>query len=95
MKINVEQIEPIIITGDKRQRIEGVTTIEPKLLREISGANAGVENILKTLAGVSGNNELSSQYNVRGGNFDENLVYVNDIEVYRPFCRFRRYSTWF
>ena len=35
--------------------------------------------------GVTSNNELSSQYRVRGGNFDENLVYVNDIEVYRPF----------
>ena len=56
-----------------------------KCLRKIPGGNAGVENILKTLAGVSGNNELSSQYNVRGGNFDENLVYVNEIEVYRPF----------
>ena len=55
------------------------------MLRKIPGGNAGVENILKTLAGVSGNNELSSQYNVRGGNFDENLVYVNEIEVYRPF----------
>ena len=38
-----------------------------------------------TLPGVSNNNELSTQYNVRGGNFDENLVYVNGIEIYRPF----------
>ena len=38
-----------------------------------------------TFAGVNNNNELSTQYNVRGGNFDENLVYVNGIEVYRPF----------
>ncbi|MDG2151471.1 MAG: TonB-dependent receptor plug domain-containing protein, partial [Polaribacter sp.] len=42
-------------------------------------------NILMTLPGVNNNNELSTQYNVRGGNFDENLVYVNGIEVYRPF----------
>ena len=49
------------------------------------GANAGVENLLMTFAGVNNNNELSTQYNVRGGNFDENLVYVNGIEVYRPF----------
>ncbi len=80
-----EQLGTIVITGNKRQRIEGVTTISPKMLRKIPGGNAGVENILKTLASVSGNNELSSQYNVRGGNFDENLVYVNEIEVYRPF----------
>src|SRR5699024_1467714 len=46
---------------------------------------AGVENLLKSLPGVSGNDELSTQYSVRGGNFDENLVYVNEIEVYRPF----------
>jgi hypothetical protein len=44
-----------------------------------------VETIIKSQAGVSSNNELSSQYSVRGGNFDENLVYVNDIEIYRPF----------
>ena len=44
-----------------------------------------VEAIIKSQAGVSSNNELSSQYSVRGGNFDENLVYVNDIEIYRPF----------
>ncbi len=85
LKYNQEQLGTVIITGDKRKRIEGITTIAPKMLRKIPGGNAGVENILKTLAGVSGNNELSSQYNVRGGNFDENLVYVNGIEVYRPF----------
>ena len=37
------------------------------------------------MPGVVSNNELSSQYSVRGGNYDENLVYVNDIEIYRPF----------
>jgi hypothetical protein len=42
------------------------------------------ESFLKNLPGVSGNNELSSQYSVRGGNFDENLIYLNDIEIYRP-----------
>jgi hypothetical protein len=43
----------------------------------------------KTLPGVNSNNELSTQYAVRGGNYDENLVYVNEIEVYRPFSSFR------
>lgn len=47
-------------------------------------SNGAVEQILKTLPGVSSNNELSSQYSVRGGNFDENLVYINEIEIYRP-----------
>jgi hypothetical protein len=85
LNYNYEQLGTVIIKGEKRERIEGITTIAPKILRKIPGGNAGVENILKTLAGVNGNNELSSQYNVRGGNFDENLVYVNEIEVYRPF----------
>ena len=46
--------------------------------------NGGIENIIKQMPGVASNNELSSQYSVRGGNFDENLVYVNNIEVYKP-----------
>ena len=44
-----------------------------------------VEEMIQTQAGVSTHNELSSQYNVRGGSFDENSVYINNIEVYRPF----------
>lgn len=60
--------------------------IDPKLVSSLPGASSGgVEALIKTLPGVSSNNELSSQYSVRGGNFDENLVYVNDIEIYRPF----------
>ena len=55
------------------------------VVKNVIGPNAGVENILMTLPGVNNNNELSTQYNVRGGNFDENLVYVNGIEIYRPF----------
>ncbi|MCG2610520.1 TonB-dependent receptor [Flavobacterium sp. SM15] len=80
-----EQLEGVVVSGNKRKRVEGITTIEPKTIRLIPGANAGVENILKTLPGVYSNNELSTQYAVRGGNYDENLVYVNEIEVYRPF----------
>ncbi len=80
-----EQMGEVIITSENRKRVEGVTTIEPEILRKIPGANAGIENILKTLPGVNSNNELSTQYAVRGGNYDENLVYVNEIEVYRPF----------
>ena len=85
MDINVEQISTVVLSGRKRKDVEGIVTIEPEAIRKIPGANAGVENLLKTLPGVSGNNELSTQYSVRGGNFDENLVYVNGIEVYRPF----------
>ncbi|RTY72964.1 TonB-dependent receptor [Flavobacterium sp. LS1R10] len=80
-----EQMGEVIITTNNRKQIQGITTIEPEMIRKIPGANAGVENILKTLPGVNSNNELSTQYAVRGGNYDENLVYVNEIEVYRPF----------
>ena len=80
-----ELLGEVIITSGNRKRVEGITAIDPIVIRQIPGANAGVENILKTLPGVNSNNELSTQYSVRGGNYDENLVYVNEIEVYRPF----------
>ena len=80
-----EQMGELVIVKNKRDRIEGIANIDPATIRKIPGANAGVENVLKTFAGVNGNNELSTQYSVRGGNYDENLVYVNEIEVYRPF----------
>ncbi|WP_298115438.1 TonB-dependent receptor plug domain-containing protein [Flavobacterium sp.] len=79
-----EQIDDVIITNNKR-RVQGIISIDPEVIRKIPGANAGVESILKTFAGVNNNNELSSGYNVRGGNYDENLVYVNEVEIYRPF----------
>ena len=85
MSISVEQIATIIISGKRQNEVEGITTLNPETIRKIPGANAGVENLLMTLPGVSNNNELSTQYAVRGGNYDENLVYVNDIEIYRPF----------
>lgn len=85
MSQSIEQIATIVITGKRQHDVQGVTTLNPETIRKIPGANAGVENLLMTLPGVSNNNELSTQYAVRGGNFDENLVYVNDIEIYRPF----------
>ncbi len=85
MKLDVIQIGGVEVTPTGKKKAQGITTISSDLVQKIPGANAGVENILKLLPGVSFNNELSTQYNVRGGNFDENLVYVNGIEVYRPF----------
>ncbi|MBC7912998.1 MAG: carboxypeptidase-like regulatory domain-containing protein, partial [Pyrinomonadaceae bacterium] len=58
--------------------------IDAAKLQSLPSPSGNFESILKTLPGVSSNNELSSQYSVRGGNFDENLVYVNDVEIYRP-----------
>lgn len=62
-----------------------IVKVNPKSADKIPSLSGGVESLIKTLPGVSSSNELSSQYNVRGGNFDENLVYVNDVQVYRPF----------
>ena len=85
MKQDAVQISTVVLNGKKRKDVEGIITIAPDALIKIPGAQAGVENLLKTLPGVSSNNELSTQYSVRGGNYDENLIYVNGIEVYRPF----------
>ena len=84
LQIRTEKIEEVIIK-DERDKAEGITKIKKETIKILPGANQGVESVLKTLPGVNFNNELSTQYNVRGGSFDENLVYINGIEVYRPF----------
>lgn len=70
---------------DIKTRGSEIITLDPKIYNQIPSPTGNIEDIIKTQMGVSSNNELSSGYSVRGGNFDENLVYVNDIEVYRPF----------
>jgi len=70
---------------DEVLRDQNVTTLDKKNINIITGPTGGVEGLISTLAGVSTKNEMSSQYSVRGGNFDENLVYVNGFEIYRPF----------
>jgi hypothetical protein len=74
----------VLITDSSRKINRHMQTMNPHNFDDIPNVEGGIEGILKTLAGVSSNNELSSQYSVRGGNYDENLVYINDIEVYRP-----------
>ena len=76
---------PSIEVKDQQLRTNTFNRIDPRSITLIPSANAGVEDIIKTLPGVSSHNELSSTYSVRGGNYDENLVFVNDIEIYRPF----------
>ncbi|WP_028889500.1 TonB-dependent receptor [Tenacibaculum ovolyticum] len=83
-KFKSQELETVVLKNTKKEAA-GIIKISTNKVKNILGVNAGVENILMTLPGVSNNNELSTQYNVRGGNFDENLVYVNGIEVYRPF----------
>ncbi len=77
-------IGPVVVnqvrTGDF---IEGFPPVE---LNRIASTTGNFEDIIKVAGlGVSSNNELTANYNVRGGNYDENLIYVNGIEIYRPF----------
>lgn len=74
----------LVIEGRRERETPGLVFIRPKDAARFTGPSGNIENLLKTLSGVSGNNELSSGFNVRGGNYDENLIYVNDIEIYRP-----------
>jgi hypothetical protein len=82
---NAEGLQEVIIFNKNTRRVQGITSLEPETIKKIPGLNAGVENIIKLLGGTGGNDDLSSQYYVRGGNYDENLVYVNEVEIYRPF----------
>lgn len=77
------QLEEVVVKSDAARKEAGLVTINPKLSYTLPSAGGGIEAVIKTLVGS--NNELSSQYNVRGGNYDENLVYINDFEVYRPY----------
>lgn len=70
--------------AEKREEVS-MMTLDPRLSKVLPSPFGDFNRMLATLPGVVSNNELSSQYSVRGGNFDENLVYVNDMEIYRPF----------
>jgi len=80
----LDQVE-IIGADDAIRRQISITKIDPKAAKQIPSAFGDFTSVLATLPGVTSNNELSSTYSVRGGNFDENLVYVNGIPIYRPF----------
>lgn len=77
-----ERLQTVNIRGNSES---GYIRVDPKLTFQLPSPNGGVESLIKMMPGTSSTNELSSQYNVRGGNFDENLIYVNDIQIYRPF----------
>jgi len=70
---------------DQQIRTNTFSRLDPKTVTSIPTLNASVEDLIKTMPGVVSRSEMSSQYSVRGGSYDENLVFVNDIEVYRPF----------
>ena len=75
---------PVFEVVSEFYRETNLIRINPKIANAIPTPSGNIESIIKTLPGVSSSNELSYQYSVRGGNYDENLIYVNDIEIYRP-----------
>ena len=78
-------LDDVNVTGEKIQS-DQTQEIKVKDIRMAPSASGnGVEGIIQQQAGVSTHSELSSQYNVRGGAFDENSVYINNVEIYRPF----------
>ncbi len=83
LKHVAKRLEEVEISDDKTRQ-SSFTQIDIQKLEDAVGPAAGVESLLKTLPDVNSNNELSSQYSVRGGSFDENLVYINGVEVFRP-----------
>ncbi|HET6995817.1 MAG TPA: TonB-dependent receptor, partial [Chitinophagaceae bacterium] len=73
-----------VVIRDERDRTEaGLIRPNPKTILNLPSAVTGVESLIKIFVGS--NNELTSQYSVRGGSYDENLIYVNDFEVFRPY----------
>jgi hypothetical protein len=77
-------IEGVSVISSRR-KFGNIEKINIRDIEFIPDASGNFESVLKSLPGVSSSNELSSQYSVRGGNFDENLIYVNGVEIYRPF----------
>lgn len=83
LETGAKELTTVVVT-DKRSRKEaGLVVVNPKNAINIPSPTGGIESLIKVIVGS--NNELTSQYNVRGGNYDENLIYVNDFEVFRPY----------
>ncbi len=83
---DTDVLESVEVTGDfQDSNTINAQKISPNTARTAPSAFKDFNQLLATLPGVSTNNELSSAYSVRGGNFDENLVYVNEMPIYRPF----------
>ncbi|XOV95057.1 MAG: TonB-dependent receptor plug domain-containing protein [Bacteroidota bacterium] len=81
-----QSLEDVVIRDNRlSEEVVNKLTIDAEATRYLPSTFGDFNKILITMPGVSSNNELSSAYSVRGGNFDENLVYVNDIPIYRPF----------
>ena len=79
-----DALQEVTVT-ERRRQTTGTEQLDIQDIRNAPSVTGNaVEELIQQQAGVSTHNELSSQYNVRGGSFDENVVYINNVEVYRP-----------
>lgn len=83
MERAVSNLQNVTVTDDRDRKEAGLIRINPKDAINIPTPVGGIESLIKVYVGS--NNELTSQYSVRGGNYDENLIYINDYEVFRPY----------
>jgi hypothetical protein len=83
MERMVSDLGQVTVTDEKERKEAGMIRINPKDAINIPSPVGGIESLIKVYVGS--NNELTSQYTVRGGNYDENLIYVNDYEIFRPY----------
>ena len=80
----MDALDEVVVT-EKRRQTTATEQLDVKNMKDSPSASGNaVEELIQQQAGVSTHNELSSQYNVRGGSFDENSVYINNVEIYRP-----------
>jgi CarboxypepD_reg-like domain/TonB-dependent Receptor Plug Domain len=83
MERSVSNLQNVTVTDERDRKEPGLIRINPKDAINIPTPVGGIESLIKVYVGS--NNELTSQYSVRGGNYDENLIYVNDYEIFRPY----------
>ena len=79
-------LKPVVKTGERYTFNSGVEYMDAHMITHLPSMGSGIEGLVKSSGlGVHSHDELSSQYNVRGGSYDENLIYVNGMEIFRPF----------
>lgn len=83
LQVATGTLDTVLVSDTRSRKEAGLVRINPKSAVRLPSTTGGVEAMIKTLVGS--NNELTSQYNVRGGNYDENIIYINDFEIYRPY----------
>ena len=83
MESTGKTLETVVVSDERERKEAGLTKINPKNAQALPSTVGGIEGLIKILVGS--NNELTSQYSVRGGNYDENLIYINDFEIFRPY----------